>query len=45
MMWKNIVQPERPQMTIRHMRISRWVSKAKNKHSNYVILIPFLLQQ
>ena len=27
-MWKNTVEPERPQMTIWRMRISRWVPKA-----------------
>jgi len=26
-MWKNTVEPERPQMTIRSIRISRWVPK------------------
>ena len=45
MMWKNIVDPERPQMKIRCMRISRWIPKAKNKHSEHVTLIAFLLQQ
>jgi hypothetical protein len=45
MMWKNIVELGRPQMTVGRMRISRWVPKAKNKHSKYVILIAFLLQQ
>jgi len=27
-MWKNTVEPERPQMTIWRLRISRWVPKA-----------------
>jgi len=45
MMWKNIVEPERPQMRVGRMHISRWVPKAKNKQSKYVILIAFLLQQ
>ena len=46
-MWKNIDAPERPQMTVWRMRISRWVRKAKNTqaHSEYVILIAFPLQQ
>ena len=35
-MWKNIVQPERPQQTIRRMRISRWVPKATDTNSEYV---------
>jgi hypothetical protein len=29
-MWKNILEPGRPQMTICHMRISRWVPNATN---------------
>jgi hypothetical protein len=40
-MWKNIVQLERPQMTIWRMHISRWVTKATNMHSEYVIVIVF----
>jgi len=31
-MWQNIVQPDRPQMTIWRMRISRRVPKLKNTH-------------
>jgi hypothetical protein len=42
---KKIVQPDRPQMTIRLMCISCCVSKATNRHSEYVILIAFLLLQ
>ena len=44
-LWKNMVDPDRPQTTIWSMRISRCVPKAKNKHSEYVILIAFPLQQ
>jgi hypothetical protein len=29
-MWKNMVEPERPQMTIQCMRISCWVPKSTN---------------
>jgi hypothetical protein len=29
-MWKNIIQPVRPQMTIWHMRIACWIHKATN---------------
>ena len=36
-MWKNVVEPDRPQMTIWHMRIARWIAKATNSHSEYVI--------
>jgi len=44
-MGKNTVDQGRPQMTICRMRISRWVPKATNTHSQYVILIPFPRQQ
>jgi hypothetical protein len=39
--WKNIVQPDRPQMTIECMPIARWIPKARYLHSEYVILIAF----
>ena len=35
---KNFVQPDRPQMTIWRMGIGRWIPKATNTHSGYVIL-------
>jgi len=44
-MWKNTVQPERPQMTIWRVRIACWIPRAKNTRSEYVILIAFPLQQ
>jgi len=44
-MWKNIVQPDRPHMTIWRMRIACWIPKATNTHSEYVTLIAFLQQQ
>ena len=34
-MWKHYVQPDRPQMTIRRMRIAYWITKAKNIPSQY----------
>jgi hypothetical protein len=40
-MWKNIVEPGRPQMTIWRMRIASWIPKAITKYSEYVILIAF----
>ena len=40
-MWKNIVQPDRPQMTIWRMRITRWILKATQTHSECVILLFF----
>jgi len=44
--WKNLIQPDRQQMTIRSMRIAPWISKSTtNTHSDYVILIAFPLQQ
>jgi len=44
-MWKNIVQPDRPQMTIWHMRIACWIPKATDKHWKYVMPIAFSLQR
>jgi hypothetical protein len=44
-MWKNIAQPGRPQMTIWPMRISCWIPKATDTHSEYVILNVFALPQ
>jgi len=43
-MWKSIVEMDRPQMTIRRMRIAYWINKATNKGSEYVIHIAFQLQ-
>jgi hypothetical protein len=44
-MWKNIVEPDMPQMTIWRMRIVCWIPKTRNTNSDCVILIAFLLQQ
>jgi len=44
-MWKYIVEPYNPQKTIWRMRIERWLPKAANTPSEYVILIAFSLQQ
>ena len=44
-MWKNTLQPEKPQMTIWLMCITCWITKAKNTHIEYVILTAFPLQQ
>ena len=44
-MWQNMVEPDRPQMTIRRMRFACWVTKATDTHSEYIILIAFPLQQ
>ena len=40
-MWKNTVEPERPQITIWRMRIAYCVPKATNTHSEYIILFAF----
>ena len=42
---KNIVEFDRPQMVIWRMRLSWWIPRDKNTHSEYVILIIFPLQQ
>jgi hypothetical protein len=44
-MWKYIVEPDRPQMTIWRMRIACWIPKAADTHSEYVIPVAFPLQQ
>jgi hypothetical protein len=43
--WKNMVQPDRPQMAVRHMRIACWIPKVTNTHSKYVIFTSVPLQQ
>jgi hypothetical protein len=45
LVWKNIAEPDRPQMKIWHMRIACWIPKATNTQSECVILIAFALQQ
>jgi len=40
-MWKDIVELSKPQITIRRMRIVFWIAKAKNTFSEYVIIIVF----
>ena len=37
-------EPGGPQMTIWRMRIARWIPKATNTRSEYVMLIAFPLQ-
>ena len=44
-MWKNIVESVVQHMTVWRMRIACWLPKVTNTHSEYVILIPFPLQQ
>jgi hypothetical protein len=44
-MWKSIVEPDRQQLKIWRMRISCWIPKAADTHSQYVIIIAFPRQQ
>jgi hypothetical protein len=37
-MWKNILEPGRPQMTIWRMPFACWIPKATNTHTVYVVL-------
>jgi hypothetical protein len=41
---KNIVQPDRPQIKILRMRITYWITKATDTHSEYVTHIAFPTQ-
>jgi hypothetical protein len=43
--WKNIVEPGMPYMTLLRMRIPRWIPKATNTHPECVMLIAFPLWQ
>jgi len=38
-MWKNIVEPGRPEVTIWRMRFACWITKATNTYSEYVLLL------
>jgi len=40
-MWKNIVERDRPKVTIWRMRIACWIPKATNTHLERVILMLF----
>jgi hypothetical protein len=42
-MWKNMAEPDKPQVTIRRMRVSGWIPKATHTHSEYVIIFAFPL--
>jgi len=44
-MWKNVVEPDRPQMTIWRMLIACWVPKAANTHALVCNTHAFPLQQ
>jgi len=44
-MWKNTAEPDRPQITVWHIRISCWIPNTTNTHSEYVLLIACPLHQ
>jgi hypothetical protein len=44
-LWKNVVEPGKTQITIWRMRIACWITKVTNTHSEYVIFIAFPRQQ
>jgi len=44
-MWENIVELNRPQLTIWCMCFACWIAKATNTQSEYVINIAFPLQK
>jgi len=44
-MWKNTVEPDRPQITIWRMRIAYYITKVTGTHSQYVIRIAVAWQQ
>jgi len=44
MMWKNIVEPGRPQMTVWRMRIACCIPKATGTHSDFVMIDVLSLQ-
>jgi hypothetical protein len=43
MMWKNVVDPDRPQMTLWRMPITCWMPKAADTHTGCEILVAFPL--
>jgi hypothetical protein len=44
-MWKNMVEPDRPQMIVWRMLFLCWIAKATNEHLEYVICFAFPLQE
>jgi hypothetical protein len=44
-MWKIVLQPDSPQMTIWRMRITCWISETTDTHPEYVIFISFTRQK
>ena len=43
--WKNTVQPDRPQITIRNVRFACWIRKVTDTHPEHVLLIALPWQQ
>ena len=39
--WKNMAEPDAPQMVVRRMPFACWLTKAADTHSEYEILIAF----
>jgi len=44
-MWKNILEPDVPQMTARPIRIACWIIKATGTHAEHVTNIKFRPQE
>jgi hypothetical protein len=44
-MWKNAVQPNRPQMIMWRMHSACWIMKATETRLEYVLLVAFSWQQ
>jgi hypothetical protein len=44
-MWKNIVEPDRPQVTVWRTRMACWITMTTDTHSEYVIQFILPLQQ
>ena len=44
-LWKNIVESDRPQIAKWLVRFANWIPNATNTHSEYLILIDFVLQK
>jgi hypothetical protein len=44
-MKNNIVEPDRPEMTVLRMRTALWLRKATNTHSECAIFVAIQLQQ
>jgi hypothetical protein len=44
-MLKHISEPDKPQMTIRRMRLACWITKTTHTETEYILLITFPRQQ